>query len=165
MNNSSIAGSSSQPEHNKQKTSDPSKIFGPVYTSFQLKQYFTRIELPREWQGHEICTLPRQPGTLDHPQGLEFLRVLQGHQMSAVPFENLHIHYSLQHSVAIEPESVFKKIVTNDNGRGGYCMENNTLFLTVLRSLGYQVYPTGARVNSAVQPSGEATSERVFRGL
>lgn len=36
-------------------------------------------------------------------------------------------------------------------GRGGYCMENNCFFGTVLRSIGFDVYSAGARVKS---PSG-----------
>lgn len=34
-------------------------------------------------------------------------------------------------------------------------MENNNLFGTVLRSLGFDVYPTGARVNGAIDGGGE----------
>lgn len=33
-------------------------------------------------------------------------------------------------------------------GRGGYCMENNCFFGTILRSIGFDVYSAGARVKS-----------------
>lgn len=33
-------------------------------------------------------------------------------------------------------------------GRGGYCMENNCFFGTILRSIGFDVYSVGARVKS-----------------
>lgn len=51
--------------------------------------------------------------------------------------------------IDIEPEVLFEKIVGGAGGkgrRGGYCMENNTFFGTVLRSLGFDVYAVGARV-------------------
>jgi hypothetical protein len=43
-------------------------------------------------------------------------------------------------------------------------MENNMLFLTVLRTLGYNVYPTGARVNTAVQFNADSGEGRKFMG-
>ncbi|KAJ5472788.1 hypothetical protein N7530_006789 [Penicillium desertorum] len=57
-------------------------------------------------------------------------------------------------------ESVFEKIVDGNSDRGGYCMENNTLFGTVLRSLGYNTTSVGGRVNKAVQPMSASNNER-----
>lgn len=81
-----------------------------------------------------------------------FLEVLQRHHLAAVPFENLSLHYSVHRSISIDTQGVFNKIAQPGSGRGGYCMENNTLFGAVLQSLGYSVTSVGGRVNEAVQP-------------
>ena len=73
---------------------------------------------------------------------------LQLWQLAAVPFGNLVIHYSPHHTVSLDTEALFIKIV--QRRMGGYCMENNTFFATILRSLGYELYTTGARVSFAV---------------
>jgi len=78
---------------------------------------------------------------------LKFLTQLQQHQLCTVPFENLSLHYSSHHTISIDAEYLYSKIV--GNGRGGYCMENNCFFGTVLRTLGFTVYSAGARVNEA----------------
>lgn len=54
--------------------------------------------------------------------------------------------------MTLDPSHLFEKIVERNAGRGGYCMENSCLLGTVLKSLGYDVVATGARVNEAVQP-------------
>lgn len=64
--------------------------------------------------------------------------------MAQVPFENISLHYSQHHSVSIDPEALFRKIV--QGRRGGYCMENNGFFGIVLRSLGFSLYAVGGRV-------------------
>lgn len=137
---------------------------GPSYTPSQMQKYFSRINLPQEWIGHPICAKQRSPGTLSHPQALELLTLLQSHQISSVPCENLHLHYSSHRSIKIDTDSVFKKVVETGNGRGGYCMENNTLFWVVLRTLGYQIYPTGARVNTRMRPNGDPGGEGKYLG-
>jgi len=67
--------------------------------------------------------------------------------MATVPFENLALHYSTHHSITLDPECLFEKVV--GRGRGGYCMENNCFFGTVLRTLGYAMVSVGARVSNA----------------
>lgn len=59
-----------------------------------------------------------------------------------IPFENLDIH--LGRPIDIEPETVFDKLVRRL--RGGYCFEQNTLLLEMLRGLGFPVRPLAARV-------------------
>lgn len=66
-------------------------------------------------------------------------------------FENLQLHYSSHHSISLDPEHLYTKIVEKDN-RGGYCMENNCFFGTVLRTLGFSLHSAGARV--AIAASG-----------
>jgi arylamine N-acetyltransferase len=131
-----------------------------IYTPQQLEAFFNRIGLKDK------------PSPLrDTPISLDFLATLQKCHLAAIPFESLSLHYSQHHIVSIDPQAVFRKIVgevnledgsvklnaKNGEGRGGYCMENSLLFGTVLRSLGFDVYPTGARVNEAVQPIAAST--------
>lgn len=75
---------------------------------------------------------------------LKFLTILHKHQLSTVPFENLALHYSTDHAISLDPEVLFEKIVTKK--RGGYCMENNSFFGNMLRSVGFQTYCAGGRI-------------------
>ncbi|HET8715978.1 MAG TPA: arylamine N-acetyltransferase, partial [Holophagaceae bacterium] len=60
----------------------------------------------------------------------------------AVPFENLAIQ--MGEGVRIDLASLQDKLVRRR--RGGYCFEQNGLFLAVLRALGFAVDPFEARV-------------------
>ena len=64
----------------------------------------------------------------------------------AVPFENLDIQMGLP--ISLELDHLQDKIVRRR--RGGYCFEQNTLFLTVLREIGFSVEPFEARVRLGV---------------
>ena len=66
----------------------------------------------------------------------------------AVPFENLDI--MLGRRINLEPGALFDKMVTRR--RGGYCFEQNGLFLTALEALGFTVRPLLARV--LLDPAG-----------
>ena len=119
---------------------EPNRFARPVYTKDQLSKFYDRIKLPTSVR--ERITSPGWSpdcGTL---------QTLQLHTVCSVPFECLSLHYSKDKKVTIDANYLYKKIVEDDNGRGGYCMENNNLFGTVLRSIGYTAYPVGARVNS-----------------
>ncbi len=115
----------------------------PKYSEDQILRYLEHIGLPQPGSfslssiKDEIATDP-----------LQWLTKLQRRQMARVPFENLALHYSTNHSVILEREFLFDKIVVR--GKGGYCMENNLFFATVLRTLGYTVLSGGARVSKAV---------------
>ncbi|KAJ6021941.1 arylamine N-acetyltransferase 2 [Penicillium herquei] len=122
--------------------------YRPNYSAEQLDQYFDRIHLPRQYRKSSV----NKCGAIDNDGALAFLVALQRYQLAAVPFENLNLHYSVHRTISIDPQDLFEKIVTSGNDRGGYCMENSTLFGTVLRSLGYNVTSVGGRVNEAVQP-------------
>lgn len=80
--------------------------------------------------------------------------------MARVPFENLALHYSTHHSVLLDLDFLFEKMVTR--GMGGYCMENNRFFATILRTLGYTVLSGGARVSNAV---GGGCADGGYTGL
>lgn len=111
----------------------------PSYSRDQIARYFDRVKLPVEQRQYDVSGL-------DAAEALEYLSLLQTHQLAEVPFENLTLHYSTHRQVCIHPDDLFRKIVEDHNGRGGYCMENNTLFGTLLRSLGFTTYSGGARV-------------------
>ena len=68
--------------------------------------------------------------------------LIYAHQRT-VPFEDLDIHDKLQ-TPALGISDLFDKIVKRK--RGGYCFELNGLFGALLRSLGYEVQPSMARV-------------------
>ncbi|KAL8829903.1 MAG: hypothetical protein Q9191_001746 [Dirinaria sp. TL-2023a] len=121
-----------------------SPSFRPTYKREQISAYFDHVKLPLEVQQNLLSPsfhLDTHPGDV-----IEALRIVQIHQLSHVPFENLSIHYSPHHAVSIDAEVLFQKIVGNARGRGGYCMENNCFLGTVLRSLGFNIYSAGARV-------------------
>lgn len=104
----------------------------PTYTPEQISKYLARISFPSD---------------IPISNTLGYLTELQKYHLAAVPFENLTLHYSRYRQLSFDSQDLFKKIV----GRhmGGYCMENNAFFATVLRSLGFAVFSTGGRVSFA----------------
>lgn len=91
----------------------------------QLDAYFGRIGTER-------------PAHAD----LETLAALQRAHRFAIPFENLDI--PLGRGIDLAPEALFEKLVKRR--RGGYCFEQNALFLRVLNALGFDARPLLARV-------------------
>ena len=75
---------------------------------------------------------------------LDTLRRLHAAHVAAIPFENLDI--LLGHGVHLELDQLRDKLIARQ--RGGYCFEQNTLFLAVLRELGFRVLPMEARVRA-----------------
>lgn len=73
---------------------------------------------------------------------LDTLRELHRRHVGSVPFENLDIQLGMP--IILELEQLVEKIV--HRRRGGYCFEQNTLFLAVLRELGFEARPYEARV-------------------
>lgn len=67
--------------------------------------------------------------------------LMQAH-VCAVPFENLDV--LLGRPIDLSIDAVADKIVARH--RGGYCFEQNGLFLEVLRTIGFEVTPLSARV-------------------
>jgi arylamine N-acetyltransferase len=133
-----------------------------TYTKEQIHQIYDRINLPKIYRhdpGEESKAIARSE------DGLKLLSALQRHELANVPFENLELHYSPTKVINTDAELLFHKIVTQNTGRGGYCMENNLFFGTLLRSLGFSVMSTGGRVNMAAQPSGDVGPEERFTGF
>jgi len=77
-------------------------------------------------------------------------RLHQAH-VESIPFENLDL--LLGRPIAIDLPALQAKLV--DARRGGYCLEQNTLFQAVLEALGYEVTALAARVRAgttAIRP-------------
>ncbi|KAH7253545.1 uncharacterized protein BKA55DRAFT_689042 [Fusarium redolens] len=107
------------------------------YSKSQLEKYYDRIAFPASDRQYNISNLSSEDQQ-------SYLDTLTKQQILAVPFENLTLHYSWHRTVDVNADHLYDKIVNEK--RGGYCMENNTLFNTVLLSLGYHAYMVGARV-------------------
>ncbi|KAK2853534.1 hypothetical protein Q5P01_006195 [Channa striata] len=91
-----------------------------------LEEYFTRIGFHGPYDKPDLATLK-----LIHKQ----------HVMS-LPFENLSIHCGER--ITMDLEVIFNKLVRSN--RGGWCMENNSLFGWVLREMGYDTVTFGSKV-------------------
>lgn len=80
----------------------------------------------------------------DGPQEptLEVLRSVHRLHPQAIPFENLDPF--LHRFVELDLGAIQRKLVAS--GRGGYCFEQNLLFMTVLQALGFVVSGLSARV-------------------
>lgn len=126
----------------------PNHLQRPTYTSSQILKYYDYINLPPEHR-HDPDEASRSIARGPKDAALVYLSALQRYTLCAVPFENLDLHYSTHHANSLDPAIIFEKIITRRAGRGGYCMENNNFFGTILRALGFDLYPTGARVNEA----------------
>ena len=99
--------------------------------SIDLDAYFRRIG----YSG------PRDPT-------LATLRSLHGLHPRAIPFENLDTLIDVV--PALDIEALQAKLVAG--GRGGYCFEQNGLFLGVLQSLGFEAQGLTARVQWMLPP-------------
>lgn len=84
---------------------------------------------------------------------LKTLKTLQQAHLATIPFSNVVLYYSQHHTISLDPDVLFHKIV--ERGLGGYCVENTGFFAIVLRSLGYQFYTGGARVAKSFVPGPE----------
>ncbi len=80
---------------------------------------------------------------------LASLGALHRAHAGAVPFENLDLQMGLP--VLLDLDHLEDKLVARR--RGGYCFEQNTLFLDALRELGYEAFACEARVRQGA-PAG-----------
>jgi arylamine N-acetyltransferase len=112
-----------------------------TYSDEQIDNYLSFISLPTSKYGKFSAK------TASSEEALEYLTTLQKHQLSTVPFENLDLHYSIHRTISIDKDDMYEKIVTANRGRGGYCMQVNLFFATVLKSLGFELISTGGRVH------------------
>ncbi len=93
-----------------------------------LDAYFARI-------GYDGDTSPT----------LATLNALSLAHVQAIPFEALDV--LLGRRIDLDPAAIENKLV--HTRRGGYCFEQNTLFLHVLTTLGFQVSAISGRMRSA----------------
>lgn len=96
---------------------------------------------------------PRPPGAT-----AASLRALHRAHRTAIPFENLDIQ--LGKPIDLDLDSLQRKLV--GARRGGYCFEQNTLFLHALRAFGFDVEPCEARVRP---PGGRMITPRTHMVL
>lgn len=101
-----------------------------AYSEEQLARYLDHVGYPRSQHA---------PGPLDT------LTELVGRQICRAPFESLALHYSQHHTLSLDLDALYRKIVVE--GRGGYCLELNAFFAAVLRGLGFAVLTVSGRVN------------------
>lgn len=94
-------------------------------SDIDLSAYFRRIGYDGP---HEACLQALRSLHLLHPQ--------------AIAFENLDP--LLYHTVDLDPAAVRRKLTTGR--RGGYCFEQNSLFMHVLKAMGFNVSGLAARV-------------------
>jgi N-hydroxyarylamine O-acetyltransferase len=73
---------------------------------------------------------------------LESLQALHLAHVEAIPFENIDVR--LHRPIRLDPESLHAKLV--ERRRGGYCFEQNSLFVGALRALDFDVDTLEARV-------------------
>ena len=104
-----------------------------TFNATEVLGYFERVGFP-----HQSNFSPLPLPTLNT------LRRLIACHLEAIPFENLSLHYSPDPRVSLKKEFLFNKII--NLRKGGYCLEQNNIFTTVLRTLGYDLYTIGARV-------------------
>lgn len=117
----------------------------PTFTKAQLTKYFDHIQLPLKYRRDDV------------PRDLSLLTALHMHQIAAIPYENLSLHYSPHKTIDLDPHVLYTKFVANGRNRGGYCMEGSLFFLHILSSLGFDAYPTGVRIRPREDgvPDGE----------
>lgn len=119
-----------------------------VLSQDQVEAYLAHIGLPS-------AAAERKPT-------LPFLAALLEHQICAVPYENLGMHYSRDKVISLDVRHLYDKCVGTagkSRGRGGYCLEGTLLFNHVLRALGFHAWVVGARARVRVNgvPSGDFT--------
>ena len=83
-----------------------------------IKKYFLRIGLSKDTEPELTY---------------EFLKKLQLHHVTAVPYENLDIIDGIP--LSLDFENIYDKVVNRN--RGGYCFELNCLFEHMLSELGF----------------------------
>lgn len=97
------------------------------------------------------------------PPDLSTLRRLHAAHAEAIPFENLDI--LLGCGVNLDLDRLRAKLI--EARRGGYCFEQNTLFLAVLREIGFRASALEARVlvdATGVRPRTHMVLEVIIAG-
>lgn len=114
-----------------------------AYSRDQIISYLSYIGLPESLH--------------NGPPTLALLEQLHTRTISKLPYENLSLHYNPSHCIDLDPQHLFTKMITNNRGRGGYCMEIALLYNHILRALGFNAYTAGVRTRTRVHgiPTGD----------
>lgn len=82
---------------------------------------------------------------------LEVLDALMFAHSASIPFENISILNG--EVISLDVQDIYKKIVIEK--KGGYCFEQNNLFLEVLKKIGFNALPLAARVRVSLSSREE----------
>jgi arylamine N-acetyltransferase len=120
-----------------------------VFSEAQISVFLKYIGLPP--------SLQQQRYSSNAPKDLHLLVQLHTHMISAVPYENLWLHYNPTHTNSINPQDTYTNIVTVDRNRGGYCFQLSIFFNHILRGLGFPAYLSAVRIRHRVEgiPQGD----------
>src|ERR1700761_7741871 len=124
----------------------------PTYSNDQLPQYLS-ILFPSSHPFHNLSAIKEEL----QKDPIPTLTTLQTFHLGIIPWGDVALHYSTSKTLSLEAEDVFDKIVVRR--LGGYCMEMNTFYATVLRSLGVKLYVTGGRISNAIDAPGKRDPE------
>ncbi|KAL4788184.1 hypothetical protein BJX76DRAFT_345057 [Aspergillus varians] len=133
-----------------------------TYAPDQLEAYLQRIAYPNASSKPGHTRLQQLQRSIQE-DALATLAELQRRHLGSIPWGNSALHYSQHHTISTHPSAVFEKLVVRR--LDGYCMENTSLLYVVLRSLGYRVYPSAARVSSAATDPKNAGPEISYTSL
>ncbi|KAJ4475298.1 hypothetical protein C8J55DRAFT_457384 [Lentinula edodes] len=109
-----------------------------LYNKTQAANWLSRIKYPGSWSEDNVG---------DFEADLDNLCLLQRLQIVAFAFENTAMHYTSHHSMDISVPALYRRFVVE--GKGSYCFGQNTLFLQMIRALGYRAYSGSGRINTA----------------
>jgi len=119
------------------------------FSDAQVATFLEYIGLP--------ASLQQQRYSGDAAKDLHLLQQMHIHMISAVPYENLWLHYNPKHANSIKSQDAYTSIVANRRGRGGYCFQVSILFNHMLRGLGFPAYLTPVRIRHRLEgvPQGD----------
>ncbi|WEW60780.1 hypothetical protein PRK78_006268 [Emydomyces testavorans] len=122
----------------------------PTLSRDQLRKYISCV-----YQCDPFHAEPQLKALEDLIQAdpLRGLTQLQQRHLASIPFSSLVLHYSQHHSVSLEPDALFHKLV--ERGLGGYCFENTGFFAIVLRTMGFSFYTSAARVSKEFETGAD----------
>ena len=129
-----------------------------MFSKKQLEAYLNFISLPEPYRSSPI--LVNASLALQEAHGLPLLTALMRFHLAKVPFENLVLHYSSYREASLDEEELFKNMVESKSNRGGHCLQLNSFFGTVLRTLGFETTTSAARVNTDSQAIASSTGYR-----
>ncbi|KAJ4309749.1 hypothetical protein N0V84_011338 [Fusarium piperis] len=122
-----------------------------AYSQEQLQQFFAHVGLPQ--------ALREEP-----EPSLQLLKALHIHTLSTLPYENLSLHYNAAHEIDLDPQRLFQKMVSNNRGRGGFCMEIAILYNHILQAVGFDAYTAGVRTRVTFPDGSKYHSDVAFGG-